>query len=146
MPEGQLLWEPSPEAIERARMTDYMRGLGRGFETYDELWRWSVDDLEGFWGSLWDYFEVQASRPYGRVLGRREMPGAEWFPGAELSYAEHVFRMAGADRPAIVHASELRELAEVGWEELRDQAGRIVAGFWRPRVGGGGPRVGPMPQ
>src|SRR5919108_460591 len=129
MPEGQLLWEPSAEERERARLTDYMRWLGHGFETYDELWRWSVEDLEGFWGSLWGYFDVKASQPYDRVLGSREMPGAEWFSGAEFSYAEHVFRMAGGDRPAIVHASEVRELSEVGWDELRAQAGRIAAGL-----------------
>jgi acetoacetyl-CoA synthetase len=131
MPEGQLLWEPSAEARERARMTDYIRWLDRGFETYDDLWRWSVEDLEGFWGSLWEYLEVQASRPYERVLASREMPGARWFPGAELSYAEHVFRMAREDEPAIVHASELRELSEVSWEELRGQVAGIAAGLRR---------------
>jgi acetoacetyl-CoA synthetase len=129
MPEGQLLWEPSAGAVERADMTHYMRWLDRGLASYDELWRWSVDDLEGFWGSLWEYFDVRASRPYERVLGQREMPGAEWFPGAELNYAEHIFRMAADDRPAIVHASELRERSEVSWKELRRQAGRIEAGL-----------------
>src|SRR5436190_2402598 len=137
MNEGQLLWEPSAEVKERTRLTDYMRWLGRDFETYDELWRWSVEDLEGFWGSLWDYFEVKASRPYERVLGRREMPGAEWFPGAELSYPEHVFRMASEDRPAILHASELRELSEVGWGELREQVAGIAAGLRRLGVARG---------
>jgi len=127
MPEGQLLWEPSAEAVERTEMARYMRA--RGFESYDELWRWSVEDLEAFWGSLWEYFEVRASRPYGKVLGRREMPGAEWFPGAELNYAEHVFRTAAEGRPAIVHASELRGLSEMGWDELRGQAARIAAGL-----------------
>jgi acetoacetyl-CoA synthetase len=129
MPEGQLLWEPSAEALQRADMTHYMRWLDRDFASYDELWRWSVGDLEGFWESLWEYFGVKASRPYERVLGRREMPGAEWFRGAELNYAEHIFRMAADDRPAIVHASELRELSEVSWGELRRQAARIEAGL-----------------
>src|SRR5215211_7922898 len=129
MREGQLLWEPSAEAREGARLTDYMRWLGRGFETYDELWRWSVEDLEGFWGSLWEYFEVKASKAYDRVLESREMPGARWFPGAELSYAEHAFRMARDDQPAILHASELRELSEVSWDELRRQVAGIAAGL-----------------
>ncbi|MFN2617777.1 MAG: acetoacetate--CoA ligase, partial [Thermoleophilaceae bacterium] len=127
MPEGDLLWEPSPDVRERARITDFMRS--RGFESYDELWRWSVEDLEGFWGSLWDYFEIQSGSPYERVLGRREMPGAEWFPGAELNYAEHVFRMARDGETAIVHASELRPLAELSWAELRQQAAGIAAGL-----------------
>ena len=74
MSEGALLWEPSADAVERARLTDYMRSLDRGFETYDELWHWSVDDLDGFWASLWDYFDVKASRPYERVLGGARCP------------------------------------------------------------------------
>jgi acetoacetyl-CoA synthetase len=146
MPEGQLLWEPSAEALERAHLTDYMRWLDRGLETYDDLWRWSVEDLDGFWGSLWEYFDVKASRPYERVLGKREMPSAEWFPGAELNYAEHIFRTAGADRPAIVHASELRELSEVSWAELRAQAGRIEAGLRKLGVGRGDRVVAYMPN
>jgi acetoacetyl-CoA synthetase len=146
MLEGQLLWEPSAEARERAHMTRYMRGLGRGFETYDELWRWSVDDLDGFWASIWDHFGIQASRPYERVLGRREMPGAEWFPGAELNYAEHIFRMARDDRPAIVHASELRELSELSWGELRAQVARIAAGLRRLGVERGDRVVAYMPN
>ena len=70
MPEGQLLWTPSdPDASEMARL---MRA--RGFSDYHELWRWSVDDLEGFWGALRDWFEIDS--PYDRVLAGREMPGA----------------------------------------------------------------------
>src|ERR671937_904312 len=110
MPEGELLWEPSRELRERAWITGFMDR--RRFESYNELWRWSVRDLEGFWGSLWDEFEIMASSQYERVLGRREMPGTEWFPGAELNYAEHMFARAG-ERPAIVHSSELRETAEL---------------------------------
>ena len=127
--EGELLWEPPTELREGSQLARYMRSLDRGFESYDELWRWSVDDLEGFWGSLWDHFGVRASSPYDRVLGRREMPGAEWFPGAELNYAEHVFRMARPDAPAIVHASESRELGQWSWRELERQAARIVLGL-----------------
>ncbi|HEY1358919.1 MAG TPA: acetoacetate--CoA ligase [Thermoleophilaceae bacterium] len=146
MPEGKMLWEPSPEAVERARMTDYMRSLDRGFETYDDLWRWSVDDIEGFWESLWRYCDVEASKPYERVLGSREMPGAEWFPGAELNYAEHIFRMAAGDRPAIVHASELRELSEWSCTELREQTARIAAGLRRLGVERGDRVVAYMPN
>src|ERR687887_127870 len=94
MPEGQLLWTPSdPDASEMAR---FMRA--RGLSDYEELWRWSVDDLDGFWVALWDWFEIDA--PYERVLGSREMPGAEWFPGASLSYAERLFRAARSGRAA----------------------------------------------
>jgi acetoacetyl-CoA synthetase len=120
-----LLWEPPAELLERAVMTRYMRE--RGFEDYESLWRWSVQDLEGFWGSIWDFFGVDGR--YERVLASRAMPGAVWFPGAEVNYAEHLFRGKDAAATAIVHASELRELAELSWGELRAQVARIRGGL-----------------
>jgi acetoacetyl-CoA synthetase len=142
--EGDLLWEPSAEARERSAMAHFMRE--HGHSSYEELWRWSVEDLEGFWGSLWEWCDVRASRPYERVLGRAEMPGAEWFPGAELSYAEHIFRMARPGETAIVHATESRELAEMGWDELREQVGRCAAGLRRLGVGRGDRVVAYLPN
>ena len=71
---------------------------GHTFASYEELWQWSIDDLEGFWASVWDYFEVKGS--YERVLGSRDMPGAEWFPGARLNYAEHMLGGARGPRRA----------------------------------------------
>src|ERR687896_337034 len=125
MPEGRLLWTPSdPDATELAR---FMRA--RGFSDYHELWRWSVQDLEGFWGALWEWFEIGA--PYERVLASRSMPGAEWFPGAELSYAERLFRAASPGETAIFHASESQPLAELSWDELADQVARCAAGLRR---------------
>ena len=144
MAEGDLLWQPSPEWIERARVTHYMRWLDRGFESYDELWRWSVEDLEGFWGSLWEYFELPGG--YERVLGERAMPGAEWFPGAQLNYAERLFREARGGETAIVHASELRELTELSWDELGDMTARVVAELRRLGVGRGDRVVAYMPN
>jgi acetoacetyl-CoA synthetase len=120
-----LLWEPPAGMAERAVMTRYMRE--RGFGSYDELWRWSVEDLEGFWASIWDFFGVEGG--YERVLGSREMPGAEWFPGAQVNYASHLFRGKDPDAVAIVHASELREQAALTWGELREQTARIAAGL-----------------
>ena len=131
MPEGQLLWTPSdPDASEMARL---MRA--RGLSDYQELWRWSVDDLDAFWGALWDWFEIDAT--YERVLGNREMPGAEWFPGASLSYAERLFAAARPGEVAIVHASESAPLAELTWDELADQVARCAAGLRRLGVGRG---------
>jgi acetoacetyl-CoA synthetase len=108
-------------------MARFMRA--RGFSAYEELWRWSVEDLEGFWGALWEWFEIDAS--YDRVLGSREMPGAEWFPGSSLSYAEELFRAARPGEVAIVHASESQGLAELTWDELADQVARCAAGLRR---------------
>jgi acetoacetyl-CoA synthetase len=135
---------------ESSRLADYMRWLettrGLRFAGYHELWAWSVNDLEAFWGSLWEYFGVEASRPYARVLGRREMPGAEWFPGAELSYVEHVFRGRDDDAVAIVHASELRPQAELSWGELRALTGAIAAGLRGLGVGPGDRVAGYLPN
>ena len=128
-----ILWHPDAERTERSTLTRYARWLAtsRGLETgsYDELWRWSTSDLEGFWGSIWEFFELQASAPYERVLGSRTMPGAEWFAGARLNYAEHVFRHRDDDEVALRHASELRPLEETTWGELHDLTRRLAAGL-----------------
>jgi acetoacetyl-CoA synthetase len=130
----EKLWEPSVELAERSRLREYMRWLesecGLKLDDYEALWRWSVSDLEGFWSSIWDFFGVQADGGYERVLGSREMPGAEWFSGTDLNYAEHVFagKEDGAEA-AILHASELRELGELSWGELRAQVAATAAGL-----------------
>ena len=145
MARGDLLWTPSAAMVERAALTRFMRDLDRGFETYDDLWRWSVDDIEGFWAEVWRFFGVKGE--YERVLGSREMPGAEWFPGARLNYAEHLLR-PGRDPQgvAIVHRSELRETAEMTWGELREQVERCAAGLRRLGVGEGDRVVAYLPN
>jgi acetoacetyl-CoA synthetase len=133
--EGTPLWEPSEEFRETARISDYMRWLKDekdvALSDYDDLWEWSVTDLEGFWASIWEYCGIKASKPYERVLGKRGMPGAEWFPGAELNYAEHVLRHAAdhPDGPAILHQSEVRPLGEVSWGELQQKTAALAAGL-----------------
>jgi acetoacetyl-CoA synthetase len=130
---ARLLWEPPPALVERAVMTRFMRE--RGFGSYEELWRWSVTDLEGFWGAIWDFFGIDGS--YERVLASREMPGAVWFPGTRVSYPEHLFRAKDPAALAIVHASELRELAEWTWGDLREQSAAIARGLRALGVGPG---------
>jgi acetoacetyl-CoA synthetase len=130
MQEGEILWTPSPERIERANVTAFCRWLegerGLSFGNYMDLWRWSVGDLESFWGALWDYFGVQASSPYTRVLGRRAMPGAEWFPDARLNYAQNLLRREREGGIALLHASESRPLEALTWPQLGAQV-RILA-------------------
>jgi acetoacetyl-CoA synthetase len=130
---GALLWEPSAELVERSRLTEFMRWLederGLSFAGYPELWQWSVDELDAFWGAIWDFFDVQADGERSAVLGGREMPGAEWFPGTQLNYAEHVFAGKDDGETAILHASELRELDELSWGELRRQVAATAAGL-----------------
>ncbi len=137
-----LLWEPPPDLVERAVMTRFMRE--HGCDDYDALWRWSVDDLEGFWGAIWEFFGVEGT--YERVLGSQAMPGAEWFPGAQVSYPEHLFRGKDPTAVAIVHASELREQAELTWGELREQVARIAGGLAELGIGRGDRVAAYMPN
>ncbi len=137
----QPLWTPSAERIERATLTRYQRWLeqsrGMRFGSYDQLWKWSVAELEQFWESIAEFFDVRFSPAPERVLESREMPGAKWFPGARCNYAEHIFRDREADALALQHASELRELGEWSWAELREQTAAIAAGLRALGVGEG---------
>ena len=81
------------------------------FDSYEALRSWSITELEAFWGSIWDYFEVRGDRPRGEVLVDRRMPGTDWFPGSTLNYAEHVFRDRDPGRTAVVHGSETAPLS-----------------------------------
>jgi len=133
--EGIQLWEPSNEFKENARISDYMRWLGvekdLNFEDYNDLWEWSVTDLEGFWASVWEYCGVEASQPYEAVLAKREMPDAGWFPGTRLNYAENILKNAAGrlEEPAIMHQSEVRSLDSVTWNELLGRTAALAAGL-----------------
>jgi acetoacetyl-CoA synthetase len=146
------IWTPSPERVESAELTRFARWLERDrgvsgvTRSYHELWRWSIDELEAFWVAIWDYFSVEATAPYERVLGSREMPGAEWFPGARLSFAQHVFRAKDDAATALQHASELRELSRWSWGDLREQTERIAAGLRRLGVRQGDRVVAYLPN
>jgi len=128
--EGTLLWEPSENMKQQANLTKYMQWLGREkglyFEDLEKLWNWSVSSLEEFWASIWEYFHLQSSKPYEKILAERNMPGAKWFAGAELNYAEHVFRNAISSRPALVFQSEKLPLTEISWEALHQQVGAVA--------------------
>jgi len=150
MSDDAPIWRPTAAAIESSELTRYQRWLdatrGQTFVDYAALWEWSTTDLEGFWGSIWEYFEIVASVPYERVLGNRTMPGAEWFPGSRLSYAEHIFRGKRDEDVAIVHASETRPLTELRWGELRQLTARIAAGLRANGVTSGDRIVAYMPN
>ena len=146
----EVLWTPSPERIERATITRYERWLGetRGleFEDYQALWRWSVADLDAFWSSIVEFFDVRFHERPRSVLGSRAMPGAEWFPGATVSYPEHVFRDRDPGAVAIRHASELRPLDEWTWGRLRSEAAAIADGLRALGVGRGDRVAAYMPN
>jgi acetoacetyl-CoA synthetase len=150
------LWEPSPEDRARAELTRFMRWLGerhgRGFADYEELWRWSVEELEQFWAGIWEFFGVRASRPYAQALDARRMPGARWFEPAELNYAENMLtdRRSGSgrdrDQVAVIHASELRDLGELSWGELSAQVAAAAAGLRELGIARGDRVVAYMPN
>ena len=129
--EGVLIWEPSEKFKEQSNMMRFMRGLkkerGLDFNNYSELLEWSVTRIEDFWESIWKFFDIKSSRPYSEVLSQRKMPGAAWFKGSELNYAEHVFRNMTTDRPAILFQSEIQPLIEVSWDELFRKVSSVAA-------------------
>ncbi|MEZ0340710.1 acetoacetate--CoA ligase [Mycobacterium sp. pV006] len=113
-------WTPTDDDIARARITDFARFVEKRtdvtFDDYRALWQWSVDDLDGFWAALWDYFDL--GERGDTVLSGATMPGAQWFPGTTLNYVDQVLRNARTDRPAIISVSEDRADREVSWSEL----------------------------
>jgi len=128
--EGALLWQPSRERIEKAGVTRYRKWLekeyGLTFQHHQDLWKWSVDQLEPFWKSIWEYCGVISHTPYEQVLKSRTMPGAEWFTGSTLNYAEHVFRNSRKHKPALIFQSETVRQREVSWQELKEKTAKTA--------------------
>ena len=137
MPQGKLLWHPDPSFARRTNITSFMKwleGRGQKFGEYDELWTWSVEDLEGFWGSIWKFFDV-ADADYP-VLADRKIPGARWFEGSELNFAEHVFAR-GREGAALISKSERRPPKTVSWQELQKKTAALAASLKGGGVGAG---------
>jgi acetoacetyl-CoA synthetase len=147
----RVLWSPPPDArktTEVGRYLDWLeRERGLVFADYDALWHWSVEDLPAFWSSIWEFFEVKAHAPHTTVLASDTMPGASWFPGARLNFAEHLI---GADddlaETAVIARSQTREPIELSFGDLRDQIARARAGLLRLGVGPGDRVVAYMPN
>jgi acetoacetyl-CoA synthetase len=131
--EAEVLWAPSPEMVERSQLARYIAWLAENrdlhFEDYAALWRWSVTEIEELWRTIWDCFEVLSDIPPDEVLPERVMPGAKWFPGTQLNYAEHIFRGKADDEVAVLYASEQRELTELRWSELRERVAATREGL-----------------
>lgn len=128
--EGKLLWEPSRQLQEKSNVKQFMTWLeetrGLSFQTYHQLWKWSVSDIEGFWASLWHFFNIQAKTPYDEVLEERKMPGARWFSGATLNYADHIFRHDLSEEIAVIYETEIRPQGKLTWDELKKNTAAIA--------------------
>ena len=150
MSHGDLLWSPPADVRERSRIGAYLQWLererGRAFDGYHDLWRWSVDDLPGFWSSVWDHFALGPPVPEDQVLVDASMPGARWFPGVELSWAERALAGGDPGRPAVVSVSQTRPDVTLTRGELRDQVARCRTGLQRLGVGRGDRVVAYLPN
>ena len=132
--EGTLLWEPSEEQVANANITRYMAWLsethGLEFTSYDALWDWSTSDLEAFWASIWEFFGIKAHKPYTQVLSGRAMPGAKWFSGAQLNYAEHALS-GNETHTAIEFRNEDGATRTLSYRDLYHQVASVAAGLRR---------------
>ncbi|WP_055615314.1 acetoacetate--CoA ligase [Streptomyces phaeochromogenes] len=149
---------PDPQAAASSRIVDFARRsarhrvVGTGDDNTDDhtdyaaLHRWSVTDLEGFWGAVWEYFDIDADRAYERVLAEDSMPGARWFPGATLNYAHHALRDLSPDRPAIIAMDETGSARPVGAGQLRAEVASVAATLRDLGVGMGDRVVGYLPN
>ncbi|TWP38563.1 acetoacetate--CoA ligase [Leekyejoonella antrihumi] len=129
--QGDLIWTPPEDVLERSRVGHFLAWVrehrGLHLTTHEELWRWSVDDLEGFWSAVWEHFAVTSHTPYTSVLAQRSMPGAQWFTGARLNYVEHALGTGDdTDRLAVLGRSQSRPDLDLTYGQLRDQVGRAA--------------------
>ena len=138
-----ILWTPPDDVLQTSRIGHYLSWLrehrGLDFTDYASVWQWSVDELAEFWRSIWDYFQVAAYTEPTATLASRVMPGARWFPGATLNYAEHVLRTPGIadDEPVVLGYSQTRPPVVLTAAEVREQVRRVRAGLRRLGVGPG---------
>jgi acetoacetyl-CoA synthetase len=155
--EREPIWVPDPGEVTNANVSRFARWLtqeGRVRLTGDylELWRWSVERLEEFWPAVWDYFGVRSATPYERVLSGAVMPDVEWFPGAQVSYVDHVFRGRDPERVAVIDARESAQpeagpvSRQLTWGMLREQVGALAAMLRDLGVGPGDRVAGYVPN
>ncbi|HET9441746.1 MAG TPA: acetoacetate--CoA ligase [Acidimicrobiales bacterium] len=139
---GEILWTPPADVRDRSRIGAWLAWLeaeeGRAFDSYQSLWRWSVDDLDGFWSSLWRWFDVGRGAPPAAAVVEGRMPEATWFPGTALNYARHALASARADDdPAVLGRSQTRPPEDLSMGALRDRVARCRRGLAALGVGRG---------
>ena len=132
------VWTPAPERVQQSTMTRFIafvnRKHGTAFTEYNGLYRWSVTDFPTFWGAMWEFGEVIASRPYDRVVDDpTRMPGARWFEGARLNFAQNLLRFRD-DRTAVVFRGEGGESNRLNYRELYLRVARLAHALRRAGV------------
>ena len=147
-----ILWRPTPERSETSTLAQFIRWLeltrGLSFETYDDLWEWSVSDLDAFWLAIWDYFEIGPGQSVGTVLADRKMPGAVWFPDNHVNYAERMLRYVTETpgKTALIVQSETTGRKELTWSELGQAVASVAANLKQMGVGQGDRVVAILPN
>lgn len=147
------LYTPDRRTADQSIMKQYINWLfvkkGLYFRNYDDLWDWSVTDLEDFWESIWQFFDVQGHSPYHQLIYRpnqEDMIGTEWFRGSTLNYAEHIFRHRTTQRPALLFASEQQRLTSMSWDTLEQQVASVATYLRQQGVGAGDRVVAVLPN
>src|SRR5687767_7480628 len=117
-----MLWSPSKDFVEQSNLRQYTKWLAKNknllFEDYHDLWQWSISNLEEFWQSIWEYFNIVHEGDHHSVLEKPNSFFGSWFEGTYLNYAEHIFRKATDQQPAIVFKNESGHIQEISWKEL----------------------------
>jgi acetoacetyl-CoA synthetase len=146
----QAIWTPSPERVRASNLARFMsfagERAGERFDDYETLQRWSVRQREDFWSALWEFCDIRASRPWDSILTNGDaMPGAKWFEGARLNFAENLLRYRD-DKPAIVFRGEDGRREQLSYAQLHDQVARLAGALRQAGVGAGDRVAGFMPN
>jgi acetoacetyl-CoA synthetase len=144
------LWEPSPEMIEQTNMARFIRFVnqkyGQDFQDYQQLYDWSVNEISDFWAAMWAFAEIKTSRTYDRVVDDpTKMPGAKWFEGAELNFAENLLRYRD-DRTALIFKGEGKKSKKISYKELYTQVAAVAKALRALGIRPGDRVVGFMPN
>ncbi|MBU4301318.1 MAG: AMP-binding protein, partial [Actinobacteria bacterium] len=147
---AKLLWKPSEERVKSSNMYRFIQYVNRRFDKdfsdYDELYQWSIDNIPDFWAATWDFVDIKASSGYEEVIDDvGKMPGASWFAGARLNFAENLLRFRD-DQVALIFKGEGRDTVRMTYAELYDQVARVAKSLRDAGVKKGDRVAGFMPN
>jgi acetoacetyl-CoA synthetase len=139
-----ILWRPTEKMKKDSQLAHYLKWLAKGknlsFTTYDAVYDWSVKNIAEFWESLWQYFKIESTGSYEKVVSDDTMPHTKWFEGTRLNYAEHIFRKYTDNETALFYATENAEVKSISWNDLKIQT-TLVADFLKKSGVESGDRV-----